>query len=63
MNLKPKYVFTMTQEEYNIINEFLDLLCNEADFIDKKEFYLGSLEINKIREFVIESVNIIKEKG
>ena len=62
MTLKPKYVFTMTQEEYNIVDEFLDLLCDEANNIDEKDFVLDNSEIYAIRMFVKENTNIVKEK-
>lgn len=62
MDLRPKYNFTMTQKEYDIVYTFLDLLYEEADNIDEKDFVLDSSEIYAIQMYVKENTNIIQEE-
>lgn len=61
MDLKTKYIFTMTQKEYDIVYEFLDLLCEEVDNINEGDLALDNSDIYAIQMYFKENT-VIKDK-
>ena len=61
MDLKTKYIFTMTQKEYDIVYEFLDLLCEEVDNINEGDLALDNTDVYAIQTYFKENT-VIKDK-